>query len=74
MRKRTEILIAFITQQQLAERTGIDQAAISRIESGKGNPTLNTLEALAEGTGVTLLIRFREAEFHNNPNNCPSAE
>ena len=33
-----------LTQKELAEKTGIDQAAISRIESGNANPTLNTLD------------------------------
>ena len=47
---------AGLTQQQLAENTGIDQAAISRIESGRGNPTLATLEALAEGVGGALSV------------------
>ena len=47
-----------ITQQQLAEKTGIDQAAISRIESGRANPTLNTLDALAEGVGASLLVKI----------------
>ena len=44
-----------LTQQQLVEKTGIDQAAISRIEAGTANPTLNTLEALVEGVGRNLL-------------------
>ena len=54
-RRRKE---AGLTQQQLAEKTGIDQAAISRIESGKGNPTLSTLEALAKGVGGILSIEI----------------
>ena len=49
---------AGLTQQQLAEKTGIDQAAISRIESGHANPTLNTLEALVEGIGSHLLVEI----------------
>ena len=47
-----------MTQRDLAEKTGIDQAAISRIESGRANPTLNTLDALAEGVGASLLVRL----------------
>ena len=49
---------AGMTQQQLAEKTGIDQAAISRIESGRANPTLNTLDALVEGLGFNLLVQI----------------
>lgn len=49
---------AGMTQQQLAEKTGIDQAAISRIESGRGNPTLDTLQALAEGVGADVAVEI----------------
>lgn len=47
-----------MTQRELAEKTGIDQAAISRIESGRANPMLNTLEALVEGVGSSLLVKI----------------
>ena len=47
-----------LTQQQLAEKTGIDQAAISRIESGRANPTLNTLDALVAGVEHRLLVKI----------------
>lgn len=50
--------VAGMTQRELAEKTGIDQAAISRIESGRANPTLNTLEALVEGVGSSLLVKI----------------
>jgi ribosome-binding protein aMBF1 (putative translation factor) len=36
-----------LTQRQLAEKTGVPQADISRIERGAGNPTQATLEKLA---------------------------
>ena len=49
---------AGLTQQQLAEKTGIDQAAISRIESGRANPTLNTLEELVESVGASLMVKI----------------
>src|SRR5580700_9515356 len=35
------------TQQALAKRSGVQQSAISRIERGESNPTLETLAALA---------------------------
>ena len=47
---------AGMTQADLAEKTGIDQAAISRIEKGRANPTLNTLDALAKGVGAALAV------------------
>ena len=39
-----------LTQHQLAERSGISQADISRYERGLGNPTRTTIEALAAGS------------------------
>jgi len=47
-----------MTQRELAERTGIDQAQISRIEQGRATPTIDTLEALAKGVGRALLIKL----------------
>lgn len=36
-----------LTQGRLAELSGVGQSEISRIESGRANPTLGTLTALA---------------------------
>ncbi len=48
-----------ITQEELAQRTGIRQSNISRIESGAVSPTIETLARLASGLGKTLKIEFR---------------
>ena len=50
---------AGLTQRDVAEATGIDQGAISRIETGRANPTLTTLETLAEGVGANLSVEIR---------------
>lgn len=47
-----------LTQQQLAEATGITQADISRLENGTANPSLRTLKRLAAGMGKTLKLEF----------------
>lgn len=47
-----------LTQKQLSEITGISQADISRLESGDGNPSLKTLQRLAEGLGRKVRIQF----------------
>ncbi len=47
---------AGLTQAQLAEECGIQQAVVSRIESGKGNPTIETIELLAKACGRTLVM------------------
>ena len=47
-----------LTQQELARRTGIDQADISKIENGTRNPSLKMLQRLAEGMNMVLKIEF----------------
>ncbi|MCL2332662.1 MAG: helix-turn-helix transcriptional regulator [Actinomycetia bacterium] len=49
-----------MTQQQLAEATGMNQRVISRIESGNCNTTFKTLQRLAKGLDKKLVIRFEE--------------
>ena len=50
-----------LTQQQLAARTGINQADISKLENGSANPSLRTLQRLAAGMGMNLRIEFGPA-------------
>ena len=47
-----------MTQKELAERTGIHQADISKLENGTRNPSLNLLKRLAEGMGMVLKVEF----------------
>lgn len=47
-----------LTQKQLAEKTGIAQSEISRIERGNANPSLKTMERLASGMGMTVKVEF----------------
>ncbi len=47
-----------MTQKELAERTGINQADISKMENGTRNPSVNLLKRLAEGMGMVLKIEF----------------
>ncbi len=47
-----------LTQKELSERTGINQADISKIENGTRNPSLNLLKRLADGMGMSLKIDF----------------
>ena len=47
-----------LSQELLAERTGINQADISKLENGTRNPSVNLLKRLAEGMGMALKIEF----------------
>ena len=52
-----------LTQRELAERTGINQADISKLENGTRNPSLKLLKRLADGMGMTLKIEFVPKEI-----------
>jgi len=43
-----------LTQPALAKRSGVEQADLSRIERGLGNPTEETLAKVARALGVRL--------------------
>ena len=47
-----------LTQKELAERTGINQADISKLENGTRNPSLKLLKRLADGMEMTLKLEF----------------
>jgi DNA-binding Xre family transcriptional regulator len=46
---------------EIAERSGIDKAALSRLETGRNvNPTLRTLESIARAIGVRLRLKVED--------------
>ena len=47
-----------MTQKELAERTGINQADISKLENGTRNPSLKLLKRLADGMDMNLSLVF----------------
>lgn len=51
-------LASNMTQKELAQKTGIRQSNISRIESGTSSPTIDTLARIAAGLGKQLKIDF----------------
>jgi len=54
-----------MTQKELAEKTGIAQAEISRIENGTRNPSIKLLQRLADGMGMSLQISFTPKTIHD---------
>ena len=49
---------AGITQKELSQKSGIAQGDISKLENGNANPSINTLQRLADALGKTLKIEF----------------
>ena len=50
---------AGIYQTDLAKKTKIDQGDISRIENGKGNPTIKTLQTLFKAVGKEIVFNTK---------------
>lgn len=47
-----------LTQKNLAEKIGTKQSVISRLESGRANPSLAFLKKIAEALDTGLEIKF----------------
>ena len=47
---------ARLTQEQLAERSGVSRVTINRIERGKLNPSMKTLSRLARSMGKQVRV------------------
>lgn len=49
-----------LTQQDLADYTGLSVRIIKSVESGKGNPSLSTLGKIAEILGLEIVLKIKE--------------
>ena len=47
-----------LTQKELADRIGMNQADICKLENGTRNPSLKLLKKLANGLNMDLRIQF----------------
>ncbi|MER9171211.1 helix-turn-helix domain-containing protein [Mesorhizobium australicum] len=50
---------AGLTQEVVAERANLSQQYVSELEAGKRNPTVETLQVLAQALGVSHLDLVR---------------
>lgn len=48
-----------LTQQDLADYTGLSLRIIKSIESGKGNPSICTLDKIAEVLGLEIEMKVK---------------
>jgi len=63
-RARTE---AGLTQDQLARRLGVTQAALARLEKAGANPTIATLNRVLRATGRRLDLRLGRSPSSVDP-------
>lgn len=57
--KERRVLLG-LTQQDLADYTGLSLRIIKDIETGKGNPSVATLSKIAEILGLELQLKVKE--------------
>jgi transcriptional regulator with XRE-family HTH domain len=48
-----------VTQETLAEISGVGLRTIKQFETGKGNPTLQTLQKLADVLGMEICLQVK---------------
>ena len=48
-----------VTQEALAELSGVGLRTLKQFESGKGNPTLGTLNKLADVLGMEICLKLK---------------
>jgi len=58
IKERREILK--ITQESLADLSGVGLRTIKQLEGGKGNPTYNTLQEIADVLGLELVLQVKK--------------
>ena len=58
---------ASLSLEQLAERSGVSRAMLSRIERGESSPTAQLLNRVCAGLGVTLSALFASTERPDVP-------
>lgn len=49
-----------VTQETLAELSGVGLRTLKQFESGKGNPTLLTIEKLADVLGMEVCLQIKK--------------
>lgn len=59
VRRHRELLR--LSQEELADRSGIDRTYISGVERGVRNPTLDVMQRIARGLGADLDVVFATA-------------
>ncbi|AKX95755.1 transcriptional regulator [Moorella thermoacetica] len=57
-----------LTQEELAQKTGVPQSVISRLESGRHLPSLRSLEKISKKLGLQIRLDFipTQAQPHLN--------
>lgn len=63
LKERREMLK--VTQETLADLSGVSLRALKQFESGKGNPTLETLSKLASALGMEVCLQIKTPDYQS---------
>ncbi len=53
-----------VTQETLAELSGVGLRTLKQFESGKGNPTLQTLQKIVDVLGMEVSLKLKKASLN----------
>ena len=53
-----------VTQETLAELSGVGLRTLKQLESGKGNPTLQTLQKLTDVLGMEVFLQVKKTLYN----------
>jgi transcriptional regulator with XRE-family HTH domain len=53
-----------VTQETLAELSGVGLRTLKQFESGRGNPTLHTVQKLADVLGMELCLQIKKTKYN----------
>ena len=56
---------AGLSQAEFGEKCGFYQTYLSRIENGQANPTLNAMEVISHGLGISIYELWDEVKKNN---------
>jgi len=54
-----------LSQRELADRAGVAQSEIAKIENGKRQPSIPTLQRILAGAGLELRLRLAPLDDHD---------
>ena len=52
-----------VTQERLAELSGVGLRTLKQFESGKGNPTLSTLHKISDVLGMEICLKIKSVTY-----------
>ncbi len=58
-----------VTQETLSLLTGVSLRTIKQLEAGNGNPTLETIQKLADVLGLELRLEIKNTSIENEVDN-----